>query len=216
MPSLPRLSVLAVIGLCVGCSAHVPPSAVSPTTPPSLPVDPVAARVGHTAEIPLSPDPSAEVVARADREFVDGQQNLAVGHLVAAREAFDRAVDTLLTAPGGARSTPDLSADLDRLLDRITALEAQALHDGDGHHGGAIDAGGDRLLLSAGIEPPKPEATTEEDGHDDHELTAAPSICPIPLNTPGPVVEITSCWQGTLHDVMQDAPRPQRALRPDE
>ena len=52
MPSLPRLSVLAVIGLCVGCSARVPPSA--PLASPSpLPVETAVTRVGHAAEVPL-------------------------------------------------------------------------------------------------------------------------------------------------------------------
>lgn len=201
MPSLPRLSVLAVVGLCVGCSAHVPPSAVRSATPPSLPVDPVAAPVGHTAQIPLSANPSAELVAQADREFADGQQNLAVGHLVAAREAFDRAVDTLLTAPGGARSTPDLSADLDRLLDRITALEAQALHDGDGFTEARSTPAVIDSLLSAGVEPPKPAATTEEMVAAD--LADTPHDLPIPLNTR--ILSYVELWRGTLHDVMQDA-----------
>jgi membrane-bound lytic murein transglycosylase D len=200
MPSLPRLSVLAALGLCVGCSAHVPPS-ISPAPPSSLPVETVAASVGHAVEVPLSPNPAADLIAQADREFSNGQQELSLGHLVAAREAFDRAVDTLLTAPGGARSSPDVSADLDRLLDRITALEAQALHDGDGFTEARSTPAVIDALLSAAVDPPKPAATTEEMVAND--LAETPHDLPIPLNAR--ILSDVELWRGTLHDVMQDA-----------
>jgi membrane-bound lytic murein transglycosylase D len=200
MSSLPRLSVLAVMGLCVGCSARVPPS-TTPSPPPSLPVETVASSVGHAVEVPLSPSPSANLVARADLEFSNGQAELALGHLVAAREAFDRAVDTLLTAPGGARSSPDVSADLDRLLDRITALEAQALHDGDGFTEARSTPAVIDALLSAAVDPPKPAATTEEMVAND--LAETPHDLPIPLNAR--ILSDVELWRGTLHDVMQDA-----------
>src|SRR5579862_2385230 len=133
MASLPRLTVLAAIGLCVGCGAHVPPPAAPPpaSVPSSLPVLPVAAP-SQAAEVALPANPAASVIAQANREFATGQQELTLGHLVAAREAFDRAVDVLLASPGGARSDPAISSELDRLADRISALEGQALHDGDG------------------------------------------------------------------------------------
>jgi membrane-bound lytic murein transglycosylase D len=200
MSSLPRLSVLAAVGLCVGCSAHVPPS-TSSSLPPSLPVESVAAPAGHAVEVPIPANPSANLVARADQEFSNGQEELSLGHLVAAREAFDRAVDILLTAPGGARSSPDVSADLDRLLDRITALEAQALHDGDGFTEtrstpAVIDA-----LLVAAVDPPRAAATTEEMVTAD--LADTPHDLPIPINTK--ILSYVELWRGTLHDVMQDA-----------
>ena len=200
MPSLPRLSVLALVGLCVGCSAHVPPSTAS-APPPALPVETASASVGRAAEVPISANPTVSLVARADQEFSNGQEELSLGHLVAAREAFDRAVDTLLTAPGGARSSPEVSADLDRLLDRITALEAQALHDGDGFtEARSTPAVIDALLLAA-VDPPKPAATTEEMVAAD--LAGTPHDLPIPLNTR--ILSDVELWRGTLHDVMQDA-----------
>ena len=201
MLSLPRLSVLAVIGLLAGCSAHVPPSAVPSTLPPSLPVEAVTASAGHAVVVPLPPDPWVDLVARADQEFSNGQQELSLGHKVAAREAFDRAVDTLLTAPGGARSTPDVSADLDRLLDRITALEAQALHEGDGFTEARSTPAVIDALLSGAVEPPKAAATTEEMVIAD--LADTRHDLPIPLNTK--ILSYVELWRGTLHDVMQDA-----------
>jgi membrane-bound lytic murein transglycosylase D len=166
-----------------------------------LPVETVAASVGHAVEVPLSPDPSANLIARADLEFSNGQAELSLGHLVAAREAFDRAVDTLLTAPGGARSSPEVSADLDRLLDRITALEAQALHDGDGFTEARSTPAVIDALLAAAVEPPKPAATTQEMVAAD--LADTPHDLPIPLNTR--ILSYVELWRGSLHDVMQDA-----------
>ncbi len=45
---------------------------------------------------------------------------------------FNRALDVLLTAPGGARTEPRLREQFDRLVDRISALEVATLAEGDG------------------------------------------------------------------------------------
>jgi membrane-bound lytic murein transglycosylase D len=151
--------------------------------------------------VALPPNPTSDVVVRADREFETGQHELSQGHLVAARDAFDRSVDLLLQTPGGARATPQVSDELDRLLDRISALEAQALRDGDGFTEtrstpAVIDA-----LLGAAEEPPKPAATTREMVEAD--LGQTPHDLPIPLNTK--VLSYVELWRGSLHDLMQDA-----------
>lgn len=200
MPQLRRLTVLAVLGLCVGCGAHVPPAPPpSPASP--LPVEPVQAPKARATEVALPPDPTLELTARADREFSTGEQELSLGHLVAAREAFDRAVDILLDAPGGARSDAKVSADLDRLLDRISSLEAQALREGDGFTEAKTTPAVIDSLLAAAVEPPKPEATTQEMVAAD--LASTPHDLPIPLNTK--VLSYVQLWRGNLHDVMQDA-----------
>src|SRR5579862_5600777 len=179
MPQLRRLTVLALLGLCVGCGAHVPP-VPAPSPAPPLPVEPVEAPKAHATEVPLPPGPMPDLTARAQREFSTGEQELTLGHLVAAREAFDRAVDILLAAPDGARADAAVSEELDRLLDRISALEAQALREGDGFTEtkstpAVIDA-----LLAAAVEPPKAEATTRELVAAD--LSSTPHDLPIPLN----------------------------------
>lgn len=200
MRSLPRLTVLAGLGLCVGCSAHVPPATPASDSSHTLPLSaPAVPGPGRTIALPASP--AAQIVAEADRDFAAGQQELSLGHLVAAREAFDRAVDVLLMAPGGARSDPAVSADLDRKLDRISALEAQALHEGDGFtEAGSTPAVIDEIL-DASVAPPAPEATTEELVAAD--LAVTRHDLPIPMNTE--VISDVELWRGTLHDVMQDA-----------
>jgi membrane-bound lytic murein transglycosylase D len=199
MSSLSRLTVLAALGLCVGCGAHVAP-AEPPSPAAPLPVQTAGPSV-HAAEVALPPNPTAQVVAQADHEFALGQQELSVGHLVAAREAFDRAIDSLLMVPDGARSDSAISAELDRLLDRISALEAQALHEGDGFTEARSTPAVIDELLGASLEPPKPAATTEEMVAGD--LAATPHDLPIPLNTR--ILSYVELWRGNLHDVMQDA-----------
>jgi membrane-bound lytic murein transglycosylase D len=200
-----RLSVLAVAfagGLCVGCGGHTPPAEPAAVAVVPLPVRPVASSVTPKTEVPLPPpDPALSLVSRAHHEFQTGQQELAVGHLVAAREAFDRAVDMLLTTPDGARSNPDVSAELDRLLDRISALEAQALRDGDGFTEARSAPAVIDALLGATADPPPPAATTQEMVQAD--LAQTPHDLPIPLNTK--VMSYVELWRGTLHDVMQDS-----------
>jgi membrane-bound lytic murein transglycosylase D len=59
-------------------------------------------------------------------------EDLDLGHLEQARAAFNRAIDVLLSAPGGARTEPRLRAQFDKLVDRISALEVASLATGDG------------------------------------------------------------------------------------
>ena len=103
--------------------------------------------------------------------------------------------------PGGARSDQAISTDLDRLLDRISALEAQALHEGDGFTEARSTPAVIDELLGASLDPPKPAATTEEMVAGD--LAATPHDLPIPLNTK--ILSYVELWRGNLHDVMQDA-----------
>jgi membrane-bound lytic murein transglycosylase D len=200
MPSIRRLTVLAVLGLCVGCGAHVPP-APPPASALPLPVEPVEAPQAHATEVPLPPNPTPDVIARAERELSTGEQELTLGHLVAAREAFDRAVDVLLASPGGARADAVVSTELDKLLDRVSTLEAQALREGDGFTEAKSTPAVIDSLLAAAVEPPKVEATTQELVAAD--LASTPHDLPIPLNTR--VLSYVQLWRGNLHDVMQDA-----------
>jgi membrane-bound lytic murein transglycosylase D len=54
------------------------------------------------------------------------------GHLAAAREAFDRAVDVYLHSPGGAYADPRMAEAYERTIDSIHLRELEALAAGDG------------------------------------------------------------------------------------
>jgi membrane-bound lytic murein transglycosylase D len=106
-----------------------------------------------------------------------------------------------LAVPGGAKSTPELEAELDRLLDRISALEAQALHEGDGFTEARSTPAVIDALLGATADPPIAPATTHEMVEQD--LGRTPHDLPIPLNSR--ILSYVELWRGTLHDVMQDS-----------
>ncbi|HUL72348.1 MAG TPA: LysM peptidoglycan-binding domain-containing protein [Vicinamibacterales bacterium] len=196
MTALTRLSLVAATGVMIaGCSAHVPPAAPPPAA--TLPVGPFTGFSGPS--IPLVPDPIAGYVASAEREFAAGQAELDAGRLVAAREHFDRAVDALTAAPGGARSEPRLSAEFDRLLDRISALDVLALREGDGFTEARSEpAVIDELLNDATFDPPAPTLTTGELVSDD--LDKTPHDLPITVNDK--VLSYVELFQGRLHEFM--------------
>ena len=113
-------------------------------------------------------------MARADAAFALGERELAAGHVVTAREHFDRAIDYLLALPAGARSTVATSVAFDRLLDRISALELLALREGDGLTESQTEpAAIDELLGVALFERPAPAATTAETVRADLERSLA-------------------------------------------
>ena len=126
MPRKITFPVVPVVGalFLTGClSSKQQAVAVVPQAPaPVAPVAPVQ---------PVAPDPVSVLIAESDRHFELGRKELAEGHLEMARTEFDRALDTLLESPAGARSNPRLREHFDWLVDRISVLEQAALTTGD-------------------------------------------------------------------------------------
>jgi membrane-bound lytic murein transglycosylase D len=192
----PRLLVVTVAGLLVGCSSHKPAAVVAPP-PPSLPVLPIVQTAG--AEVRLAPDPIAAIIERVEIAFDAGERELAAGRLVAARQHFDAAVDAMLALPDGARANPRLAVYFERLLDRVSALDVQALREGDGFTETRSEpAAIDELLNEAMFEPPKPAATTAETVALDLERTEFD--LDIPANDK--VLSYVELFQGRLHEFM--------------
>ncbi len=85
-----------------------------------------------------------------------------------ARLAFDLALDTLLVMPGGGRSDPRLSAAVDSLTDRISAIELAALSSGDGFTETTSEPASIDTLLSLPADEadgsPAPEVATGRPG----------------------------------------------------
>ena len=170
MPSKRHLPLVPVIGalLIAGCVSG--PGAQTVKVIPQPPA-PVAAPV--PAPEP-TPDPIAILIATSDKHFEAGRKELAVGHLLSAKAEFDRALDTLLESPDGARGNPRLREHFDRLVDRISVLEQAALATGDGFsetksEPAAIDA----LLAIETFESTAPKAVTAETVQADLELDDA-------------------------------------------
>jgi membrane-bound lytic murein transglycosylase D len=162
----------------------------------ALPIAPLTTIPGRPVQLVL--DPVTEYIARAEAAFAQGQAELQAGHLVAAREHFDAAVDGLVGAPGGARSDPRLSAEFDRLLDRISALDVLALREGDGFTEARSEPAVIDALLNDTAEPPAPTLSTEETVTADLAKTAHD----LPITVNAKVLGYVELFQGNLHDFM--------------
>jgi membrane-bound lytic murein transglycosylase D len=169
---------------------------------------PVTAPEATPVQTPLSPipqvglqDPVLTLIDTSDLHFKAGQRNLELGHVEAARQEFDAAVNVLLESPYGGRTEPRIREHFDRLIDRISAYEIRALAEGDGftetkYEPASID---ELLALSATLTPiatPELTKTVESD------LESVVHDVPIPLNQK--VLSYISLFQGRLHDFIQE------------
>src|SRR5262245_9848480 len=132
MKLLPRLLVVSLSGWLLGCGVHKAPAPPPPPPKPqALPVTPFTGPVIGT-EVQVLPDRVAGIIAKVEEEFAAGRAEWERGRFATAREHFDAAVNQMLSLPEGARGEPRLQKEYEQLLDRITALELLALHEGDG------------------------------------------------------------------------------------
>ena len=197
MPSKRRLLVVPVIGalLIAGCATR--PGA---QTAKVIPHPPAPAATPEPVPEP-APDPIATLIATSDEHFEAGRKELAVGHLLSAKAEFDRALDTLLESPDGARGNPRLREHFDRLVDRISVLEQAALATGDGFsetrsEPAAIDA----LLAIETFGSSPPKAATAEAVQAD--LDSNTHDIPIPTNDR--VLRYVELFQGRLREFLTE------------
>jgi len=191
------LPVIAT-GLLVGCGAPK----VRPATPAATPAPlPLAGFVEARApEVKLVPDATLQLISSAEAEFTAGATSSQAGRLVAAREHFDRAIDTLLASPGGTRNDPRLDAALARLVDRISALDVIALREGDGFTEARSEPAVIDELLAGSADPPAPAANTEAMVQDDLEKTTHD----IPITVNKKVLSYVELFQGRLREFMAE------------
>ena len=177
------------------CASRTPtPVATAPAPKAPVPV---------VAPAPVPVDPVAEANAAADAAFEAGRAATTQGHMRDARLAFDLALDTLLLVPGGARSDARLSAALDGLVDRISALELDMLSRGDGftETTESEPASIDTLLSLPAAEAdatPAPEVASVVRG----DLATTAHDIPIPLNDR--VLRFVELFQGRLRGFLTE------------
>lgn len=183
--------------LIVGASA-----CASRTSAPvaTAPVQAAPAPVAAPAPAPV--DPVIHAIATAEAAFEAGRSASQQGHLKDARLAFDLALDTLLVMPGGARSDPRLSAAVDALTDRISALELATLSSGDGFTETATEPASIDALLSlppaeADASPAPGVATAVRE-----DLATTAHDIPIPLNDR--VLRFVEIFQGRLRPFLSE------------
>ena len=78
------------------------------------------------------PDPVADIIAQAEKEYQAGRDNYKAGHLDAAKQNFDRAFNLLLGSTLDVYSDERLQQELDRVLEGVNSEDMQALQEGDG------------------------------------------------------------------------------------
>jgi len=199
MRVLTNLTVLALSGLVVGCSARTAPAVPVASLPVSAPQ--------HTPLPDVTPavallDPIDSLIAKSEGHFVAGQKELQLGHLTAASLLFDQAVDVLLASPTGGRGEPRLKAHYDRLLGRISALEILALREGDGFTQARTEpAVIDDLLAVSTLDLPDPSKITTDTVVAD--LATTEHDLPIELNDR--ILSFIELFQGNLRTFMQES-----------
>ena len=196
-----RFLPIALIPLVAACGSSLRPQALVVTPTPAVPV-PTQAIAAPAPVAQIVEDPVLTLIALSDRHFKSGQKELEQGHVEAAKQEFNRAVDLLLESPYGGRTEPRIREHFDRLVDRITTYEVRALATGDGftekkYEPASID---ELLAISATLGTPVAPAELKNTVQSD--LKNFGSDVPIPLNQR--VLAYVELFQGRLHDFIED------------
>jgi membrane-bound lytic murein transglycosylase D len=190
---LPSLAAASVALVASGCGPAVRQQRPQTTPPPP----PVAQAPAPAPAI----DPIQALIDQSQTHYQQGQRELSVGHLDRARAEFNRALDVLLAAPGGARTEPRLREQFDRLVDKISALEVATLAEGDGFsekpaEPASIDVLFDLAPAVEGAPTPAVAAAVQTD------LAQTSHDIPIPLNAR--VLNYVELFQGRLRSFIQE------------
>jgi membrane-bound lytic murein transglycosylase D len=94
------------------------PKQQTPTPAPSQPAE--------------KPDLVPGIIAEAEKAYAAGQADYKAGHLDAAKQDFNHAVDVLMQGPVDVRSDDRLQQEFDKITEEINKLEMAAFKEGDG------------------------------------------------------------------------------------
>ena len=197
-PRLVKAGVLLSVGfLAAACAARVPaPSQVS------TPVVVAAAPTAPAAVPEPLPEPALELIDLSTRHFEAGQRELELGHLDAAKDEFNLALEVLLESPFGGRTEPRIREHFDDLVERISAYEVTALAQGDGFEEQRTSESAtiDELLASLIFEVPAPTQETTQTVAED--LKSLAHDIDIPLNAK--VLSFVQLFKGRLRSFLEE------------
>jgi membrane-bound lytic murein transglycosylase D len=198
---------LALLPFVAGCAAGLKsPSAAANPNAAASPAKAIAPAPAAVVESPVpatqTEDPVLTLIATSDRHFTTGQKELEQGHVEAARQEFDRAIDVLLESPYGARTEPRIREHFDRLVDRISTYEVRALAAGDGFTEKKYDTASIDDLLAVSTTFGTPAAPSSLRDLVAADLETLQHDIPIPLNQS--VLAYIELFQGRLHDFMEE------------
>ena len=192
LPWLPTLVAAGFALIAAGCG-----SAGRQERPALAPAVPSPVEDTQAAQVT---DPVQSLIDQSEASYQEGRRELELGHLDRARRAFDRALDILLAAPGGARTEPRLRDQFDRLVDRISALELMALADGDGFSEKPSEPASIDMLF--GLSDEEVAATESLTKTVESDLARTAHDIPIPLNDR--VLRYVELFQGRLRNFIQE------------
>ena len=135
--------LLLVVGaglvLLTSCDSHeakkttVPsPQALAPTIQPAPPAAPPKPQAQAQVPQPPKADPVTNTIAEAEKAYQSGLTDYNAGHLDAAKQDFNHAVDILMQGPVDVKSDDRLQQEFDKITEEIHKLEMQAFKAGDG------------------------------------------------------------------------------------
>ncbi|HET8891012.1 MAG TPA: transglycosylase SLT domain-containing protein [Candidatus Angelobacter sp.] len=81
---------------------------------------------------PEKPDPVPGIIAEAEKAYATGQEDYKAGHLDAAKQDFNRAVDILMQGPVEIKADDRLQQEFDKITEEVNKLEMVAFKEGDG------------------------------------------------------------------------------------
>jgi membrane-bound lytic murein transglycosylase D len=81
---------------------------------------------------PEKPDLVPGIIAEAEKAYATGQEDYKAGHLDAAKQDFNHAVDVLMQGPVDIKSDERLQQEFDKITQEINKLEIVAFKEGDG------------------------------------------------------------------------------------
>lgn len=122
--------------ILAGCESSNPKKAR--TDPPLSAAPPTLQATAQKPEpvkppaAPVRPDPVETTMQQAEKEFQAGQANVTAGHLEAARDNFDKAVDVLMQGPVDIRADERLQRQFNKIVESVHRLEMAAFKEGDG------------------------------------------------------------------------------------
>jgi len=199
-----RCLFVALIPLVTACGSSLKSQAplTTPSRAAALRAVPEPTTPAPAVQAAPVEDPVLALIATADRHFKAGQKELEQGHVEAAKQEFNRAVDVLLESPYGARTEPRIREHFDRLVDRISTYEVRALATGDGFTEKKYEPASIDDLLALSTTFGTPSVTPETKNAVQSDLLNAVHDIPIPLNQR--VLSYIELFQGRLHDFIEE------------
>ncbi|MFP5205101.1 MAG: transglycosylase SLT domain-containing protein [Acidobacteriota bacterium] len=125
------LLVLPLVG-CPTQQKSAPAAAPAQATAPALPAPRPEAAASAASPQSAQDQRVTALIAQVEAAYARGEADYRKGQLVEAKAAFDDAVDTMMMSGIDIKSTPKLQDEFDKIVDRVNALEMEALKQGNG------------------------------------------------------------------------------------